>query len=406
MNSTRTRSLALHGAVRRWLTRLHRWSGLLIMACMLVAALTGTWLTFRVEMDRLVNPELRVVTPGDHTVSLASIAAAAEQRFPNSVVQAITLQERPDDSIGVYLRSRQPDAADFDQVFFNPYDGSYLGGRSTSRLVFDRAHTDPMIDRLHYSLWMNSAGLWLMGIVAAVWLATSVAGVVLAWPRAWLRISSWLPILSARTNRGPYQTNYQLHRAAGVWFLPVLVILAFTSLYQNLPQFIRPFVHAISPLSEPANGTPLPDDAPTVSPDRAVASLKAQLPDARPSTIGKHPESGNYSILFHLPGDLSPLGENWAYVDLMSGEVTGLKLTSTSSAGDKFLTWIFPLHTGTAFGMPGRIVIAAGGIVLVGLMASGLYVWAVKWRMRRRARQITSSRARTFGSASPALPRP
>jgi uncharacterized iron-regulated membrane protein len=400
------RSLALHGAVRRWLTRLHRWSGLVIMACMLVAAVTGTWLTFRVEMDRLVNPELRVVAPGDRTVSLASLVAAAEQRFPNSVVQALTLQERPEDSIGVYLQSRQPGAGEFDQVFFNPYDGSYLGGRSTSRLVFDRAHTDPMIDRLHYSLWMNSGGLWLMGIVAAVWLATSLGGLALAWPHLWLRIAGWLPILSARTDRGPYQANYQIHRAAGVWFLPVLVILAFTSLYQNLPQFVRPFVHAISPLAEAPIGRPVPDGAPTVSPDRATDSLKARLPDARPSSIGRHFESGRYSILFHLPGDLSPQGENWAFVDARSGNVIGVKLTATSSAGDKFLTWIFPLHTGTAFGMPGRIVIAVAGLVLVGLMGTGLYVWAVKWRMRRRARQVTSARARTSGSASPALPRP
>jgi uncharacterized iron-regulated membrane protein len=157
------RSLALHGAVRRWLTRLHRWGGLVIMACMLVAAVTGTWLTFRVEMDRLVNPELRVVQPGNRTVSLASIVDAAERRFPNSMVQALTLQERQDDSVGIYLQSRRADAGEFDQVFFNPYDGSYLGGRSTSRLVFDRAHVDPMIDRLHYSLWMNNAGLWPCG---------------------------------------------------------------------------------------------------------------------------------------------------------------------------------------------------------------------------------------------------
>ena len=379
------RSLALHGAVRRWLTRLHRWSGLVIMACMLVAAVTGTWLTFRVEMDRLVNPELRVVQPGNRTVSLASIVDAAERRFPNSMIQALTLQERQDDSVGIYLRSRRADTDEFDQVFFNPYDGSYLGGRSTSRLVFDRAHVDPMIDRLHYSLWMNSAGLWLMGIVAAVWLATSFVGLALAWPHLWLRIAGWFPILSPRTTRGPYQTNYQLHRAAAVWFLPVLIILAFTSLYQNLPQFIRPFVHAVSPLAEAPAGRPIPDGTPVVSPDRAVDSVKARFPHARPSSIGSHLESGRYSILFHLPGDLSPQGENWAFVDAGSGEVIGLKLTATSSAGDKFLTWIFPLHTGTAFGMPGRIVIALAGLVLVGLMGTGSYVWAVKWRMRRRA---------------------
>ncbi|HEU4693310.1 MAG TPA: PepSY-associated TM helix domain-containing protein [Vicinamibacterales bacterium] len=376
------RSLALRGRLRRWLTRLHRWAGLLIMACMLVAATTGTWLVFRIEMDRLVNPHLRVVRPGTSRVSMASIVEAAEHRFPGAVAQALTLQERPEDSIGVYLQSRDPAAADFDQLFFNPYDGAFLGGRSTSRLVFTREHLDPLIDRLHYSLWMNSWGLWLMGIVAGVWLITSIVGLALAWPRPWLHIAGWLPILSTRVDRGPYQANYQFHRAAGVWFLPVLIVLAFTSLYQNLPQFVRPIVHAFSPLAERPPGRPLQDGATTISPDRAIDELRERFPAARPSSLGIDRFGSRYSVLFHLPGDLSPEGENWAFVDMVTGEIAGLKLTATSSAGDRLLTWIFPLHTGTAFGMPGRIVIALAGVALVGMLVTGFYVWGVKWRMR------------------------
>ena len=49
-----------------------------------------------------------------------------------------------------------------------------------------------------------------------------------------------MPILSVRANRGAYQVNYQAHRAFGVWFFPVLVVLAFTSFYQNMPQYVRP----------------------------------------------------------------------------------------------------------------------------------------------------------------------
>jgi uncharacterized iron-regulated membrane protein len=378
-----TRSLALHGALRRSVTRVHRWTGLVIMACMLVAAVTGTWLVFRVEMDRLVNPHLRVVQPGSNRVTLASIVEAVERRFPDSMMEALILQERPADSIGVYLQARDATGSTFDQVFFNPYDGAFLGGRSTCRLVFTKEHLDPLIDRLHYSLWMNSGGLWLMGLVAAAWLVTSVIGLALAWPRLSLRARGWLPIVSARSDRGPYQTNYQFHRAAGVWFLPVLIVLAFTSLYQNLPQFIRPIVHAVSPLAERPSGRPIPHGAAMISPDVAVDRLMQQLPHARPSSIGRDLDSGRYSILFHLPGDLSPSGDNWAFVDLGSGEITALRLAATSSAGDQFLTWIFPLHTGTAFGMPGRIVIAFAGVVLVGLMISGFYVWGVKWRMRQ-----------------------
>jgi uncharacterized iron-regulated membrane protein len=383
-----TKSLALHGALRRSVTRFHRWTGLVIMVCMLIAASTGIWLVFRVEMDRLVNPHLRVVRPRSSQVTLESLVDAAERRFPDSSVQALILQERPEDSVGVYLQSRDPNVSQFDQLFFNPYDGAFLGGRSTSRLVWTKEHLDPIIDRLHYSLWMNSWGLWLMGIVAGAWLVTSIIGLVLAWPRLWPRLAGWLPVLFARVDRGSYQTNYQVHRAAGVWFLPVLIVLAFTSLYQNLPQFIRPIVHAFSPLAERPAGRPIPDGTPLISPDLAIERLKQRLPQARPSTIGRDLGSGRYSILFYLPDDLSPTGDNWAFVDLASGELTALRLAATSSAGDQFLTWILPLHTGTAFGMLGRVAIALAGVVLVGLLVTGFYVWGVKWRMRRRARHL------------------
>ena len=378
------KSLALRGRLRRVVTRLHRWAGLAVMACLLVAAVTGTWLVFRVEMDRLVNPEQRTVQAGTQRLPLASIIESVERRFPRASVHTLILQDRADDSISAYLDAKDGAALEFDRVFFNPYTGAFLGGRNTQDLVFTRANVDPLIDRLHYSLWIKNWGLSLMGVVAFVWLATSVVGLGLAWPAAWRRIRGWLPVLSARTDRGAYQTNYRVHRAIGVWCFPVLSLLAFTSFYQNMPQYVRPVVNAFSPLATPPPGRPVAGGASIVTPDRALESLAASFPDGQAQSIGINRRSGRYSILFRLPGDLSTDGGNWVFVDMVTGDIVGEKIEKTSRAGDRFLAWIFPLHTGTAFGMPGRIVIAAVGVGLVAMILSGFYVWLIKWRMRRR----------------------
>lgn len=359
------------------------------MACMLVAAVTGTWLTFRVEMDRLVNPNLRTVQPGAGRVPLSSIADAIAQRFPNTSIHTFILQDRPDDSISAYLDSQSASPLPLDRVFFDPYTGAFLGGSNTRDLVFARANVDTLVDRLHYSLWIGSWGLSLMGVVAGAWLLTSCVGLVLAWPRAWLRARRWLPVLSVRTDRGVYQANYQLHRAIGVWFFPVLIVLAFTSFYQNMPQYVRPLVAALSPLATPPSGRPVAPGTPVITPDRALESLAENFPQANAQSIGVDRAHGRYSILFRLPGDLSTNGDNWAFVDLVTGAVIGQKIGATQGAGDKFLTWIFPLHTGTAFGLPGRILIALAGAGLVTMLVSGFYVWGVKWRMRRRAGMTT-----------------
>jgi len=378
------KSLALRGQLRRVVTRLHRWAGLAVMACLLVAAVTGTWLVFRVEMDRLVNPEQRIVQAETQRLPLASIIESVERRFPRASVHTLILQDRADDSISAYLDSKDGAALEFDRVFFNPYTGAFLGGRNTQDLVFTRANVDPLIDRLHYSLWIKNWGLSLMGVVAFVWLATSVVGLGLAWPAAWRRIQGWLPVLSARTDRGAYQTNYRVHRAIGVWCFPVLSLLAFTSFYQNMPQYVRPVVNAFSPLATPPPGRPVAGGASIVTPDRALESLAVRFPDGEAQSIGINRRSGRYSILFRLPGDLSTDGGNWVFADMVTGDIVGEKIEKTSRAGDRFLAWIFPLHTGTAFGMPGRIVIAAVGVGLVAMILSGFYVWLIKWRMRRR----------------------
>ena len=235
---------------------------------------------------------------------------------------------------------------------------------------------------------MNTAGLWLMGGVAGIWLLTNLLGLLLAWPRLWQRLAGWMAVLSARADRGAYQSNYRLHRAAGLWFLPVLLVLSFTSIYENLPQFVRPVVGVFSPLAVRPVGRPVAKDAPIVSPDQAVASLIRRFPSAHASSIGFDRRAGRYSIIFRLPDDLSTIGEQWAFVDLSTGEILGAKLTATSSAGDWFLSMIFPLHTGTAFGLPGRIVIACGGVCLIVLITTGFYVWWTKWRMRKRAHMM------------------
>ena len=359
------------------------------MACMLVAAVTGIWLTFRVEMDRLVNPELRTVQPRATRVALASIADTIVRRFPDTNIHAFILQDRPGDSISAYLDSKDGSPLPVDRVFYDPYTGAFLGGSNTQDLVFARANVDTLVDRLHYSLWINTWGLSLMGVVAGVWLVTSCVGLVLAWPRFWLRARRWLPMLSVRTDRGTYQASYQLHRAIGVWAFPVLIVLAFTSFYQNMPQYVRPVVNALSPLADRPDGHAVAPDAPVVTPDRALESLTARFPQANAQSIGVDRANGRYSILFRLPGDLSTNGDNWAFVDLVTGDVIAERIGRTLGAGDQFLTWIFPLHTGTAFGLPGRIVVALTGVGLIVMLASGFYVWGVKWRMRRRAAVLT-----------------
>jgi uncharacterized iron-regulated membrane protein len=325
-----------------------------------------------------------VVQPGATRLSEDDVVALVERRLPDAVVALVQFPQRPDDAVSVSLSARSPgERVRYALVYVNQYTGDVLGYRER-RSGLSNASLDSLILGLHYMLLWNGWGQWVMGMAALVWLVTNVIGLALSWPAAWRRIGAWLPMLSARLGEGSYKANYDLHRAGALWFLPVLTVLAFTSVELNLPQYVRPLVAALSPLasSPPPGARVRPEDA-VVTFGQADAAVRRLFPEARTNNIYRDLSGGRHSVYFHLPGDANPQGDNFAFVDVRTGEVTAARVPATSTAGERFMTWLYPLHTGAAFGWTGRLLVAAAGVVTIVLNLTGLYVWWVKWRMRR-----------------------
>ena len=382
--------LALRGSIRLWIIRLHRWSGFVIMVLLLIAAATGIWLVFRQEFDRTLHSRLRVVVPAATRLSEDEIVARVESAFPEASVSLVQFSQRPDESVSLQMTPRHSTARlTFDHVYVNQYTGEVLGDRNTrSGMTLDSL--DSLILSLHFQLVAGAWGYLIMGIAALTWLLTNLAGVVLAWPRLWHRFRSWIPILSART-RSAYVLNYDLHRASGVWLLPVLTVMAFTSVALNLPQIVRPLVELFSPLSRLPSGTHISPEEAVVTFGQSDAAVHRMFPEAKTNNIFRDLGNGRDSVYFHLPGDVNPQGDNFALIDLKSGAITAIRRPARGSAGDRFMAWLFPLHTGAAFGWTGRLLIVLGGIVIVVLNVTGLYTWSVRWLKRRRRSSAEAS---------------
>ena len=66
----------------------------------------------------------------------------------------------------------------------------------------------------------------------------------------------------------------------------------------------------------------------------------------------------------------------------------------TRTAGEGFMHWLFPLHSGTAFGTVGQVVMSATGAVPMLMVLTGLWVWLRKRRGERIARERQLARLR------------
>jgi len=92
-------------------------------------------------------------------------------------------------------------------------------------------------------------------------------------------------------------------------------------------------------------------------------------------------ETGAYRVWLRRPGDVRrAYGDVNVWIDRWSGAVLHVRDRRTLPTGEAFLHWQFPLHSGEAFGRPGRLLVCAAGLTPLLLLATGTLIW---WRKRR-----------------------
>ena len=380
---------------RKVFIKLHRWTGLLLLAFLFIAGFTGAAISFRGELERLINPDLFVVEPASKPLPYAKIITTVESRFPDACAGMLRLPKRNDDALLVSLRAKQGSGPErstrFDQVMVNPYNGKILGQRNTTQFVLSRTNLLPLLSRLHYSLFLGKTGILVMGWCAVVWLITLFFGLTLSWPAKSHKLASWLSVLKVRLKEGNYKINYDLHQFASVLIFPIMVIVSFSAIYLNLADVVTPITNIVAPV------TPIPhikSKSPLLvtgigcSVDDAIRVVQSTFPKTSVNSVQRDLKNGVYTIRFLLPGDISPNGNNYAYVSMATGRVEHLKLAETGSAGDRFINWMRPLHSGKAFGLFGQLAVFLGAIFLCVICVTGLNVYIGKISRRPTGEKV------------------
>jgi hypothetical protein len=170
--------------------------------------------------------------------------------------------------------------------------------------------------------------------------------------------------------------------------LPVLVVIIFSGLYLIFGNQVRALVGVFSPVdahmlredlkSEPANGR-----APIGA--AAAASIVDRLfPDGRLMDMGLPGPEGAYVVGKRADNEVNTSEpRRRVAVDQYSGAVLQVQDPHDFTAGETFLNWQYPLHTGEAFGDPGRVFICMMGFVPALLYATGVTRWLQKRRIRQ-----------------------
>ncbi|HVT31660.1 MAG TPA: PepSY-associated TM helix domain-containing protein [Rhodanobacteraceae bacterium] len=364
--------------LKRVLFRLHWIAGLSAGLVLAVVGATGAILGFEDELTRLLNPQLRVVAEGGPQ-SPGTLVDAARAANPELHARSIAWNG---DSAALIVRMARGRERGGVEVPVDPYSGAVLD-RVRGKGFFET------VEQLHRNLAAGPVGKEIVGASTALLLLLLVTGIVLRWPRRARSARAWLTFDTKLKGR-PFL--WHLHAVAATWTFVLYLVAALTGLWWSY-DFYRNTVNGLAGVTTPMRRPPPSDEHAFLAPaalDAAWTAFRREVPDATRATIALGAADGPIEIRYQTPS--SPHGRAWntLKIDAASGQSLANELYAEQPRGRRFVSSLFPLHSGDFLGAPGRIAMAIAALLMPLFFVTGIWMWiarrtAAKARGRRAA---------------------
>lgn len=375
---------APRNTLRKLWLQLHLYIGLFGGALFVLTSLTGSFLVFYKAIDEWLNPGQLIRTPGTER-PLREILAGAQSVHPDwSTPDTLIFPLHDRDSFHAWFKdqTRAPAKESWRVVAVDP---------STARPLSDRRWGSffvSVIYELHQELLLGRPGEVIVGIMALFLLLSVISGLYLWWPRPG-RLHRALTFQSGGSR---IRKQYDLHKLTGLAGAAMLTLLALTGFYLEFPHVVIPAVGWFSPVRdlspEEQPRSELQAGAIGIPPEQAVAIARNTFPDAQPMWIGlpQH-ERDSFSVGLRQPGEVRQAGgQTEVWIDQYSGIVRRVTDWRQFTGGETFLSWLFPLHNGEAFGLAGRWLVFLTGFTPLLLYGTALRMWWLKRQAHRLRR--------------------
>lgn len=358
----------------------HKWVGLTLGLLFALLGLTGSLLVFYPELDLALNPQRAASRP-------AEISAYAP---------IVDILHRTEPSRPGTWRIELPtaDNAPINARYYKPVERAHRAfaplivtlDPATLRVTSQHFWGDDVFTwlyDLHYSLLLEKDGKTVLGIASLLVLILLLSGLYLWWPAP----GSWKGALSIKSGAAWKRRIYDLHAKPGVYSLLLVGTLTATGLLLVVPGWFTPGIEYLSPLAHLYHGKgKQPPQARKINADEAVRIALARFPSAQVRWIHTpDPAQGYWRIQMRQAGEPNqrfPRTNVW--IDAATGDILAIRAPQQNSAGDTLMDWLHPLHNGEAFGLPGRIIAFACGLLPLLALVTGFIRWRHKVRPARR----------------------
>ena len=264
-------------------------------------------------------------------------------------------------------------------IFVNPYNGQVLEKYAYRETFFYQVFS------LHRWLLGSEKGVgkYITGASTLIFLFIIMTGIVLWWPNTKKILMQRLRI---KWSAGWKRVNHDLHLGFGFYSAIFLFIFAFTGLAWSFEWFNEGIYKVTnSPLKAP----PPPKshyvrEAKPLQFQEALATAKTIYPKADFYSITAPKDSSEVLTATVLnPNPVHESATDALYIDQYSGKVLGRLEFKDRSLGARVRSTFKPVHTGSLWGTPSKIVAFIVCVLGVTFPVTGTIMWINRTRKRK-----------------------
>ena len=370
--------------LKKTLFQLHWFFGITAGLVLALMGITGAAVSFQDEILRALNPTVLKVEKREAGVLPPAELVRKLEATEGKTVSMLWVESDSGNAARVFFTA-PPGERRGQMRYFDPYTGDYRGD-ATGQDVFG------FILQLHRFLAMGETGRQITGACTLILLFFCLSGLYLRWPRQAANWRAWLTLDWRKKGRS---FNWDLHSVFGTWCLLFYLLAALTGLSWSYDWYNQGLTKLLSdaPHNERMRkrGPPPAGPAPVANYDAIWSTLYSNAgPGLSAYNIRMPAVAGQPAIVYYLlktsPHDRAL---NQINLDPATGEVKSHDQYASKTLKSQLLTSIYALHTGSYFGLVGRIILTVSALCMPLFFITG---WLLYLDRRRKKRQVRDAR--------------
>ncbi|MDB5062690.1 MAG: hypothetical protein JWP67_2533 [Mucilaginibacter sp.] len=380
----------------------------------LCSCITGTILVFEKEINHILHPQRYYVKPQDNRLPLADLTNLALKQVPKAKLASIMVYNNPQRSVEIGAILPEKKGKGDKQKAGPPKETGNAGGKDKSKgkegekattVLYVNPYTGQVIEQfskkqsflftvemLHRFLLAgkNSAGDMIVGVSSLFFLFILITGVILWWPKTKNIMRQRLKIKFDGSGK---RLTHDLHIVTGFYTSIFLIIIVLTGLVMSFG-WANKALYVITGSEQQKEQSKIPESAYQaglipISIEVALKNVAGKINASETYSIRTPRDSaGTFNISILQKGAMESASDSYS-IDQYNSKIVATQLFADKSLGQRIRAYVKPVHTGSIYGIPTKIISFIVCLLACIFPVTGVMMWLnrmgkKKTRIRKR----------------------